>query len=318
MVDDVPRGAAGERADGVAVLSRMAVSPMVRFTPLVALLFATAAFASQPHISFVRTIPAPHDLAPADSAAFIYALGDSEKVTDFVEDFVEIVSRGGTLSIEDDVERNAHLAVSDPAAFARLRRDHPASVYIGLNRFSCAGEDKQAEGSEHDVNGARVKVMHAWVDVVCTGRIDVLRGKDGKKIVSFTVRGEGSSPRSADLTDDERDVAYDNAAHQAAVVAADEITPRKVRETIELDESAAEFDSGYAMINSDRLDDARAIWQEALKRHRDDAALHFDLGALCEAMGDVDAARAYFGRAVKLSPKRARYVSEFELFRRRH
>src|SRR5262249_45571480 len=159
--------------------------------------------------------------------------------------------------------------------------------------FTCSGTDRSAEGSERDNTGERVKRLHHWVDVVCESRVHVM-DRNGKKLFSYTARGEGTSPRSTSLTDDERAVAYGQAAHYAAVSAAEAITPRKIRETIELDETAPAFDEAYAMITSERLADARAIMEAALQRHRESAPLRFNLGAVCEAAGDTKAARDYY------------------------
>jgi tetratricopeptide (TPR) repeat protein len=135
---------------------------------------------------------------------------------------------------------------------------------------------------------------------------------------SYTVRGEGTSPRSTALTEDERDVAYEQAARYAAVIAADAITPRSVRETIELDETAPSFEEGFSMIVSDRFEDARAIWQAAAVRHRESAPLFFNLGAVSESIGDLGAARDYYEKAARLSPKERHYRTELNLFRRRN
>src|ERR1044071_984912 len=285
---------------------------MRRCSLAVLLLVATAASAA-PRISFVRRVPAAHDLAPAERVAVIYAIGDSDKVLTFVDRFVDVVARSGALRITNAVENNHHCAPSDPAA---LRHDHPADAYLGVNVFTCSGVERSAEGSEHDVDGGRIRKTHRWIDATCTARVDVL-GRDGRKLFSYRVRGEGTSPRAVTLSDDERDVAYEQAARYAANVAAEEITPRSVRESIELEESAPAFNDGMAMIDAGRLNDGRAIWEEALRRHRDSAALHFNLGTLSEAIGDLDAARGYFQAAVKLSPKQARYKSELQLFQKR-
>ena len=96
------------------------------------------------------------------------------------------------------------------------------------------------------------------------------------------------------------------------------ITPRVVRETIELDDSAPSFDEGMSMIRSERLEDARAIWEVTLRQHRDSAPLYYDLGALCEAMGDVPAAHRYLQSAVRLLPNERRYRQELQLLQRRN
>jgi tetratricopeptide (TPR) repeat protein len=280
---------------------------------IVAFIGAPCAFALQPRITFTRIVPAPHDLAPAEQVAVIYAIGDNHAVNDFVDTFVNHVNRSGTLIVENAVDRNQHLA-----DFASLKRQHHADVYLGVNHFTCSEIEKTAEGSEHDPDGGRVKKTHHWIDVVCTARLDALSAGDGKKTMSFSVRGEGTSPRSIELTNDERDVAYSQAARFAAIAAAEAITPRTVRETIELDSTAPAFDEAYSMIASERFADARAIWEAALRQHRDSAALRYNLGALSEAMRDYKAAEGYFEEAQKLAPKETRYRSELLLLKKRN
>jgi tetratricopeptide (TPR) repeat protein len=280
------------------------------------LLNAASVFAAAPRIGFVRTLPATYDLAPAEQLAVIYAIGDTEQVFAFVADFIDAVDRTGAYRVENAAENNRHLIVDD-AALRTLRREHPADIYLGVTAFTCSGTDHSAEGSERDSSGERVKRLHHWVDVACSARVHVM-DRQGKRLFSYSVKGEGTSPRSAALTSDERAVAYAQGTHYAAVSAAQSITPRRVRETIELDESAPSFDEAYSMIASDRLADARAIWEAALKRHRDSAALRYDLAAVCEAAGDLAAAREYFQSAVKLSAGDKRYAREFDLFRKRN
>jgi tetratricopeptide (TPR) repeat protein len=286
------------------------------FLAVVLLCCASAALANPPRITFTRTMAPAHDLAPAESLAVIYAIGDSNKIESFIEHFVDLVSRAGGLRVVNAVENNHHLLLDDLSLRA-IRREHPADAYLGINRFTCTGDEKTAEGSEHLDSGDRVKRMHHWIDAQCSARIDVL-SSDGRKLFSYTVRGEGTSPRSVLLSADERDVAYEQAAHYAAVSAAEGITPRSVRESIELDENAPSFDDGYSMVSSERLEDARAIWQAAAVRHRDSAPLYFNLGAVSEAMGDLNAARGYFEKAATLSPKERRYATELRLFHRRN
>lgn len=282
------------------------------------LLFAAAlafmafrASAIAPRIMFVRLIPPEHDLG-AEQVAVISAIGDHASVNDFVQELVDHVNRSGLLRIENGVEANRHLS-----NFDAIRRAHRADVYLSVNPFTCEGIERHAEGSEHDVDGGRIKKTHYWMDATCRANIDVLRGSDGMKTMSFTVKGEGTSPRATTLTDDERAVAFAQAAHYAAVNAAESITPRPVRESIELDPEAPAFDEGYSMITSDRLADARAIWESALRQHANSAALFFNLAALSEASGDVAAAGRYFERAQMLKPNERRYRSELNLFQRR-
>ena len=265
---------------------------------------ATAVFAAGPRLSFTHVVSSPYSLTPGQRIAVIYAIGDHQAVTTFVEDFVDDVDRAGTLRIENAVGEN--LNARD---YRRLRREHPAERYIGVSAFTCTGTQKSASGSEHDTYGERVQRMHIWIDAVCDAKLDV-RDERGQHLMTLSVRGEGTSPRATSLTPEEREVAYEQAARYAAFNAADMITPRVVRETIELDQKAPAFDEGMSMIDANRLADARAIWEVALQRNRASAALNFNLGALCEAIGDSASARKYFQSAVRLAPKENRYRVE--------
>jgi tetratricopeptide (TPR) repeat protein len=240
--------------------------------------------------------------------AVVYAIGDNQNVAVFVDDFVDNVDRAGTLHIENDVENNQHPFDTD---YKKLRRRHPADRYVGVSAFTCSGSEHRAEGSEHDAYGNRVRRVHTWVDAVCDARVEV-RDERGQHLMTISVRGEGTSPRSTTLTADDREVAFEQAARYAAFNAADMMTPRTVKETIELDASAPSFDEGMSMVESDRLADARAIWEVALRRHRNSAALYYDLGAICEAAGDLKAARKYFQSAERLAPNNSLYRQEMK------
>jgi len=288
-------------------------------TGFLALFIASAAFAANPpRLNFTRTVPAPHNLGLADDLVVLYAIGDSDRITTFLDEFVERVNRSGRLRVTSAVNSAHHIigAHPDQAAVRTVQHEHPADAYIGVNLFTCSGEQKGAEGSDRDTAGERVQRRHIWIDVTCRARIDVIN-RDGKRLYSFPVHGEGTSPRVLTMTDDERNIAGDQAARYAAIDAAEAITPRVVRESIELDDSAPTFEEGWSMIVADRLEDVRAIWEQALRRHGDSAALQYDLAAVCEALGDVKAAGRYYEEAQRRSPKERRYRSELALFRKR-
>ena len=277
-----------------------------------------AAAANAPRLTFTRVVAAPHGLSPAEHVVVLYVIGDSDRGPLFLDTFLERVNRSEKLRVDSAVDMGHHFigAHADEATIRRVLREHPADAYLGVNVFTCAEEQRGAEGSEYDSSGERVKRRHIWLDVICSARIDVLSG-DGRRRSSFPVHGEGTSPRVMTLGDEERAIARDQAARFAAIDAAEAIAPRTVRESIELDDTAPTFDEGWSMIVADRLDDARAIWQEALRRHRDSAALQFDLAAVCEALGDMKAAGRYYEEAQRRSPADARYRSELILFRKR-
>src|SRR5213075_1922762 len=114
------------------------------------LLNAASLFAAG-RVTFVRLLPATYELA-AERLAFIYAIGDSEQVSDFVADFIDAASRAGSYRIEPAVENNHHL-IADETALQLLLREHPADGYLGVTAFTCHATDRSAEGSERDSTG---------------------------------------------------------------------------------------------------------------------------------------------------------------------
>ena len=154
------------------------------------------------------------------------------------------------------------------------------------------------------------------IDAVCGARIGVL-SRFLKPVSTFFAKGEGTSPRLESVTDEERENALRDAARYAAIDAAERITPRRVRESIMLDETAPAFAEGMAMIEAGRLADARAIWQRAMQTQARSAALRFNLAAVNEALGDRRAAELHYNAARQLAPAEPRYASELKLFMRR-
>lgn len=275
----------------------------------------TTALAAGPRLTFVRTLAAPHDLGHARRIALIYSLGDNDKVGTFVDVFVEQANRG-PLHLDNAADQHLIGDRPDDATIRRVRKDHPADVYLGVKEFTCTLAEREGEGSTYNYDGQRVKQKQVWADARCTARVDIL-SPELQRRVSFQVKGEGTSPRVQSLTDEERAIALEQAARYAAVDAAEAVTPRDVRESIELDDAAPGFDEAWAAIDASRLRDAREIWEAELKKHRDSAALQYDLGAVAEAMGDVEAARRYYLEARRLSPRESRYKAELEMFLRR-
>ena len=286
-----------------------------RFLFTASLLWALPLFGER-RITFTRSVPAIHDVAPAERLAVIYAIGDTQKVSEFVEDLVNAVDRAGRLRLDNAIEGN-HYLVADEASLKILRREHPAESYLGVRRFSCEGSEKSGEGSAHDASGERIRRMHYWFDATCSARIEVMNA-GGKRLFSFPVHGEGTSPRSPEPSDDAREIAYSQATHYAAVAAAEGITPRFVRESIVLDETAPDFEEGFALIQAGRPADARILWEATVQRHPLSAAAHFDLAAVCEALDDRTAGLVHLQAAAGLAPQEKRFAKGLEGFRRRN
>jgi tetratricopeptide (TPR) repeat protein len=286
----------------------------------VVLALGSSSLSASSRVTFMRTLPATYDLGRAESIAVVYAIGDNEKISRFVETFVEQMNRSGILRAESAIEYGQHFLTGTPdeGTVQTLRKRHPAEVYIGVNPFTCSLLERSGEGSTHDPDGARVKRVHGWADASCRARIDVIRANDMKRLFSFFVRGEGTSPRVVKLTSDERSIALEQAARYAAVTAAGSLTPRRVRESIQLRDDAPAFDDGAPFIDGGKLEEARAVWTRALQKEPSSPALHFNIAVVSEALGDLGTARRHFEQARHLSPTDTRYRVELELFERRN
>ncbi|MEA2489664.1 MAG: hypothetical protein QOH21_1456 [Acidobacteriota bacterium] len=283
---------------------------------LLQILLAPLVFASTPRITFERTIPAPHDLGAAESIALLSALADSPKIATFLSVFIEETNDSGALRMHDARSRGFVILTdqADKATAEKLRRAEPADIYLGVRSFTCTAEERSGDVGRYDPDRKRVKRAQSWVDARCTARIDVIDAKHVRRMASFVVKGEGTSPRVTEIGDDERDIALEQAARLAGREAAERITPRRVRETITLDETAPAFEEGLAMIAGSRFAEARAVWERALRNDPRSAALRYNLAAVCEALGDRAAAEQNYTAARELAPTEARYTREWRAF----
>jgi hypothetical protein len=271
-------------------------------------------------VTFVRRVPAPRDLGRAERIAILYTLGDNDKISSFVDTLLTQMNRDGVLRVEDATQRGQHLFAEHPDAgtMKHIRREHPADAYIGIRRFTCELRPGGGEGSMRNASGDRVKVRQVWVDAICHARIDVIDGESAARIFYFDVTGEGTSPRMTQLTDEERDIALMQAARYTAVNAAESITPRYVRESVDLDASAPRVEEASALIEANRLAETRTLWENELRHSPSSPALHFNVAVISEALGDVSAARDHYREAERLAPSEPRYRLEFERFRKRY
>ena len=293
---------------------------MLRLRSVCALLLIAATPAGAARLVFERTVPASHDLGRAQELLITYAIGDNDKLSTFLDAFIYQTNREETLRVRDAtrIEHSSERSRRWRRAPRYVEQRSPADAFLRVQAFTCRTIDRSGEVGAYDVNGDRTKKTQHWVDAVCDAHIDAIAKRDGKKIAEFNGRGEGTSPRADFVTDGERDTALDQAARYAAHDAADQITPRRVRETIPLVDKAPMFEEGLVMIDAERFDEARRIWQNALNANRNSAGLHFNLAAVCEALGDLTTADSEYAIAEKLAPKESRYRYEHEMFRRRY
>ncbi len=293
---------------------------MLRLRYVCALLMLAAAPAEAARLVFERTVPARHDLGGAQDLLITFAIADNEKISTFLDVFIDQANRSDTLRVVDAtrIEHSTERSHRWRKAPKYVEQRSPADAFLRVQAFSCRTMDRSGERSAYDVDGNRIRKTQRWADAVCEAHVDAIAKRNGKKLAELTARGEGTSPRVDELTDGERDTALDQAARYAAVAAAEEIKPRRVRETILLIDDAPRFEQGMVMIDADRLEEARRIWEQAVPRNLNSAPLRFNLAAVCEALGDLKAADQNYAAAEVLAPKDSRYRYEHTLFRKRY
>ena len=159
-----------------------------------------------------------------------------------------------------------------------------------------------------------VEAAKMGADLVLASRTEARLDEVAKEVAEYGVR---AVTVVTDVTDEERNIAAEQAAHFAAVQAAEMVTPRRIRESIELDARAPDMDRAMLLIDAGRLGAARNVWKRALERAPDSAPLHYNIAAVSEAMGEVDVAREHYSAAVRLAPKERWYRLERKMFERR-
>ena len=287
---------------------------------LLAATFCAATGSAASRLTFDRTIRPPQSLGSGADIAVVYAIGDNEKINTFLDSFVDQANRSGTLRLLDATGEGRIFSGGriDEKAAKRLRRSYPVDVYARIAAFTCTTKEHAGELGAYDEDGRRIRKKHVWVDARCEAQLEFLHSQSLARVAAFRVHGEGTSPRETVVTPDVTAVAVNQAARYAGVAAAEQITPRRVRETIALVETAPRFAQGMALIDISALDDARRVWEEAALRQPDSAALRFNLGAVCEAIGDVEAAARHYEAARQLAPDERRFRTELAMFRQRN
>lgn len=265
-------------------------------------------------LTFTRTIPSPHDLGNAHHFVFIYALGDSDKMRLFVDTVASQISRLDDMDVEDVTDRGQHLfGTPDERVLHELHKRHPADAYLGVKRFTCHSDTHTSASERKDAQHHDRR----WIEATCEARLDVLDGASLQRLFAIDLHGKGASVPAETLALDDEDHALDEAARHAALDAVENIAPRRVKESIELDESAPGFDEAIVRIYAGQYDQARTVFQNAQAHGGPSAALHFDIAAVCEAAGDLACARMHYEQAQALAPADKRFRRELKMFLRR-
>ena len=283
-----------------------------RSTAAAVLLLALSACG--PSVTVRRLEPAPYNLGPVRELVLAAVDGPGDRETRMVRDrFVERVDQQGVFHLEDaapsrpDIfdffERLFSKEKSKPAQEASdFRKSHPAEIYVRLrvtsvHSYKRSSSDKKKDGS--------VK-WHHWADGTASFQVTLVDGKDGTSRARFMSEGRASSPIYDDWRDDLRDMAEREAVTHAVDDALAQFTPRRVSESLSLDDKAPRAKEGIELIKKDKLNDARLLWEKARSESGESAGLAYNLGCVSEALGDTKAAAEWYADAIRLDPSSER------------
>lgn len=271
--------------------------------------------AASHRISYSRTIPPPHFVAAEGEVPVLYAHGDPDRIDLFLQRLIAEVNRGPGLQLLDVAERTSdgQQARGTPS---RARQHAGAAAYLGVSNLTCTATDRQGEASYRDADGQRVWRRAYWLEAKCVAELDIL-STAVKRVGAFTITAEGLSPKRPAIDAQLRTDALDSATRYAARKTAEAILPRRVHESIVLDETSPAFHEAMTFIDTSQPARARAVWEKAVPANPRSAALRYNLGAVCEAVGDLKAADEHYRAAVLLRPDETRYSVELKAFRRR-
>jgi len=259
-------------------------------------------------VTVVHTIPPTYSIVPAKTV-LVFAGSPREYGGALYERFLESLRRThvydviGARAFEPPFVIDHSLAEwreGDPVSFQSFRRDHPADViarvegpYPGIEH-TCTAE----ETGEHTYR------------VACAVGLELLDAKDGHLIAdAFSVVGNGEDAKGSDAWDEAMDDAVWELVHT--------FTPRRTEEHIDIDDKAPLAKEGIARIDHHNLSGARALWEESLAKFSGSAPFLYNLGAVCEALRDREAARKYYTEAASLAPEEPRYQQALSLLQSR-
>jgi formylglycine-generating enzyme required for sulfatase activity len=264
---------------------------MTRTFALAALL-TLAGCASAPMVAVLHTVPPKFNIVPAKTVAVIgraTTVEDREHEDEFVDLLIARLREYELYDVKDE---------------RALYRDKDWQPYLDATagdvivRVTVPGEDCGVYERTRGGDGDDADEVVGW-DAECREYLDLFAPRTGNLFGSVDAHGSGSATdQTAAMAD-------------AMTDAADQIiggfAPRQIAEAVMLDPDAPLVREGMAKFDHRDYDGALALWENALATAPDSAPLLYNLGALCEALHDSQAARAYYSRALAIAPNVLRY-----------
>src|SRR3954454_18033379 len=250
-----------------------------RFAPL--LVACLIAAACTPAVEVIHTVPPEVSIMPAKVVAVIGRSG-AKPPNDVEDDFLNLFlrtlrSRGAW----DVLDERAKARTTDLETYrAQTKADVIARVHQPVDNCTVGRDWMSWDEDSGDTYSYGVD---------CPASLDLIDVRTGKTIASVDSDGTGEGS--------DGDSAWWDAMRDSAVQLVNGFTPRQDNEQIVLDDKAPLAREGIARVKKGDLAGARALWEAAVPTLPPSASLLYNLGVVCEALRDFDAARKYYDLA---------------------
>jgi len=254
---------------------------------------ALAGCASAPSVHVVHTVPPKFNIIPAKIVAVIGDADNAEErrhEADFIDLVLSKLRRYEQYNVKDERE----LAYGKKEWQQYL--DETAGdviVKVGVPDEDCRVYERTRDDGSEDTDD-----VVGWI-VECRAFLTLLEPRTGDRIGSVIADGYGTAP--------DQPAALADAINDAADQIIGGFAPQRWWEWVALDQDAPLVHEGMVKFERRDYDGALSLWENALASTPNSAPLLYNLGALCEAMDDSKAARAYYSRAITIAPQVPRY-----------
>jgi formylglycine-generating enzyme required for sulfatase activity len=266
-----------------------------------ALLLALPVFVACASSSIVvnHTIPPKYSIVPAKSVAVAGRSADGppyDAEDDFLNLLITKLRRRGLYEIKDERAltrgTNGLLALAD-------RTEGDVVLLVRSPTENCWMREMVDDDADEKSYEAE-----------CNAGFTLIRARTGESIADEEISGAG--------VDTDYWTSWNDGMNDAAAQIIDSFAPQQEAALVRLDDTAPLAGAGVAMLANGDVAGARSLWEHALDAAPSSASLLYNLGAVCEALRDWTAARAYYEKAAGLAPAVPRYreaLAQFQIRR---
>jgi len=265
-------------------------------------LLTMAGCVSAPSVIVVHTLPPKFNIVPAKTVAVI---GDAKNAAERKQEdeFINLVlsklQQYKQYVVKD--ERELAYGINKGKGFYveqewKQYLNETAGDVIAV--VSVPGDDCGTSERMGDDDSEEAGEFLGW-DAECREYLSLFKPRTGERIGSVDADGTGF------------DGLEGRALNEAMSDSADQIiggfAPQYYADLLLLDQDAPLIHEGQAKVDHFDYNGALSLWESALTTSPNSAPLLYNLGAVCEALNDSKAARAYYSRAITIAPQVARY-----------